>query len=122
MTKQIKEYLAYIALFSEKEHTAEEYAAERALLLQRIALYQHERLIHLLVTLAFALLFMVSLSLTLTQGSIGIYVLTVLFLVLLVPYIKHYYFLENSVQKLYTYYYKIERYIAEDAGSVNIKQ
>lgn len=122
MTKQIREYLAYIALFFDKEHTAGEYADERALLLQRIALYQHERLIHLLVTLAFALLFMISLTLTLTQGGIGIFVLTVLFLVLLVPYIKHYFFLENSVQKLYTYYYKIERYLADDTESINIKQ
>ncbi len=112
MTKQIKEYLAYVAGFFDKEHSPDEYAAERALLLQRIALYQHERLIHLLVTLAFALLFMISLTLALIKGGVGIFILTLLFLVLLVPYIKHYYFLENSVQKLYTYYYKIERYLA----------
>ncbi len=111
MTKQIKEYLTYIAEFFEREHSAEEYAAERALLLQRIELYQHERLIHLLVTLAFALLFMISLAITLLKGTVGLFILTVLFLVLLVPYIKHYYFLENSVQKLYTYYYKIEKYL-----------
>jgi hypothetical protein len=30
--------------------------------------------------------------------------LAVLLLILLVPYIKHYYFLENSVQTLYKYY------------------
>ncbi len=111
MTKQIKEYLAYIAKFFESEHKAEEYAAERVLLLQRIELYQHERLIHLLVTLAFALLFMISLAVTLFKGMAGLFILTVLLLALLVPYIKHYYFLENSVQKLYTYYYKIEKYL-----------
>ncbi len=121
MTKQIKEYLAYIALFFDKEHTAGEYSAERALLLQRIALYQHERLVHLLVTLAFALLFMVSLTLALIKGGIGIFILTVLFLALLIPYIKHYYFLENSVQKLYTYYYKIEGYLTVDAKVENSK-
>lgn len=109
MTRQIREYLAYIADFMAEEHTDEELRAERELLLKRISLYQHERLIHLLVTLAFAVLFMISLSLFLVKGGIGIAVLTVLFLVLLVPYIKHYYFLENSVQKLYLYYYELER-------------
>lgn len=45
----------------------------------------------------------------LIQGSIGIYVLALLFLVLLIPYIKHYYFLENSVQKMYLIYNKLEQ-------------
>lgn len=109
MTKQIKEYLEYICAFMDKEHSPEEYRAERELLLKRIALYQHERLIHLLVTLAFALLFMISLAIFLMIGGIGTAVLTVLLLALLIPYIKHYYFLENSVQKLYTFYYRIEK-------------
>ena len=109
MTRQIREYLAYIADFMAEEHIAEDLRAERELLLKRISLYQHERQIHLLVTLAFAVLFMISLALFLVKGGIGIAVLTVLFLVLLVPYIKHYYFLENSVQKLYLYYYELER-------------
>ena len=34
-------------------------------------------------------------------------VLTLLFLVLLVPYIMHYYTLENEVQKMYTQYDEI---------------
>lgn len=109
MTQQIKEYLNYISRFMSEEHSAEEYAAERVLLLKRIELYQHERLIHLLVTLAFAVFFLLALMMFLQVGGAGLLVLTVLFLVLLVPYIKHYYFLENSVQKLYTYYYRIEK-------------
>ncbi len=109
MTKQIREYLAYISAFMEEEHTPDELRAEREILLKRIGLYQHERLIHLLVTLAFALLFMISLLIFLLKGGIGIAVLTLLFLALLIPYIKHYYFLENSVQKLYSFYYKLER-------------
>ena len=35
--------------------------------------------------------------------------LALLFLVLLIPYIKHYYFLENSVQKMYLIYNKLEQ-------------
>lgn len=109
MTKQIKSYLALLEQFFSVEHEDEELLKMRAELLQRIAFYQHERLIHLLVTLFFAVFFLISLALTLTVGGWGAITLTILFLGLLVPYIKHYYFLENSVQKMYTYYYKIEK-------------
>jgi hypothetical protein len=39
--------------------------------------------------------------------SLGLLVLLALFLVLLVPYIMHYYLLENSVQKMYRQYDKL---------------
>ena len=61
------------------------------------------------IMLAFAIFFLLTLFIALIHGSIGIYVLAVLFLVLLVPYIKHYYFLENSVQKMYLIYNKLEK-------------
>ena len=109
MTKQIKAYLALLEQFFSVEHEAEELLKMRAELLQRIAFYQHERIVHLLVTLFFAVFFLISLALMLTVGGWGPIALTILFLGLLVPYIKHYYFLENSVQKMYTYYYKIEK-------------
>ena len=109
MTKQISEYLAYIEDFMSAEHTREDYIRERGLLLQRIAFYSHERLVHLLVTLAFAILFMLALFMYLTVHGAGLLILCILILILLVPYIKHYYFLENSVQKLYRYYYRMER-------------
>ncbi len=109
MTKQIREYLSYISAFFENEHTDEEYANEKQLLLQRIGFYQHERLIHLLVMLAFGVFFMLSLFMYLVVGGIGLLILSALFLILLVPYIKHYYFLENSVQTLYKYYYRLEK-------------
>ena len=108
MTKQIQEYLEHIEAFFAEEHTAEEKAAERVLLLKRIELYQHERLIHLLVTLAFAIMFLLSMFMLLLLKQGALFLLSVLFLGLLIPYIKHYFFLENSVQKLYLYYYRIE--------------
>lgn len=109
MTKQIREYLVYIRNFFDSNHTDDEYIEERKQLLKRIELYQHERLIHLLVTLAFAIFFMLSLFMYLTVQGIGLLILSALFLVLLIPYIKHYYFLENSVQELYRYYYRLEK-------------
>ncbi len=109
MAKQIREYLSYIEDFLAAEHNSEEKAAEPELLLKRIGFYQHERIVHLLVTLAFAVFFLLALMMFLLKGGAGLLVLTVLFLALLIPYIKHYYFLENSVQKLYIYYYRIEK-------------
>ena len=106
MTKQIREYLALLERFYSEEHTREEFEEFRARLLQRIRFYQHERLIHLIVTMSFGVFFLIALSLYLTTNKIGTLILSVLFLILLVPYIKHYYFLENSVQKMYLYYYR----------------
>ena len=106
MTKQIREYLALLEQFYSEEHTREEFEKFRARLLQRIRFYQHERLIHLIVTMSFGVFFLIALSLYLITQQIGTLVLSVLFLILLVPYIKHYYFLENSVQKMYLYYYR----------------
>lgn len=108
MTKQIRAYLAVLERFFAEEHTAGELSAMKTELLQRIAFYQHERLIHLIVTMSFAVFFMISLFMYLTIGGVGIMILTIMFLIMLVAYIKHYYFLENSVQRLYLFYYKLE--------------
>lgn len=70
----------------------------------KIRFYMHERLVHLLVTILFALLTIISFLYTIENFSIGLFLLTVLFLVLLVPYIFHYYFLENGVQHMYDQY------------------
>ncbi|MGN1338785.1 MAG: hypothetical protein ACI4WS_00695 [Oscillospiraceae bacterium] len=108
MTKQIKDYLEHLRLFMEQEHSREEYAAELSRLHVRIGFFSHERLVHLLVMLGFAVFFLMALFMALVKGGAGLFVLAVLFLALLVPYIKHYYFLENSVQKMYLIYNRIE--------------
>ena len=69
-----------------------------------ILFFQHERLIHLLVTILFAAMTLSSLYVFLITDFLPIIILFVLFLVLLVPYIFHYYHLENGVQKLYDLY------------------
>ena len=69
-----------------------------------ISFFQHERHIHLLVTLAFAVMEVVAAVGAVATGNIGILALMVLLLVLLVPYIYHYWFLENEVQEMYRQY------------------
>ena len=82
-------------------------------LLTQIAFFQHERLIHLLVTLAFALMELGCALATVLAPTMFTAALSLLLLVLLVPYVVHYYHLENGVQALYEQYDRmLERYQA----------
>ena len=65
--------------------------------LTQIVFFQHERLV---VTVTFAILTMISIVAALMICNPLLYALTLLFLVLLLPYIMHYYTLENEVQKI----------------------
>lgn len=84
----------------------------------RIKFAQHERLIHLLVTLAFALFFLLSVFLAMLVEKTGTLLLSLLFLALLVPYIIYYYRLENSVQKWYRIYDHIEERLRNMPGAL----
>ena len=64
--------------------------------------FQHERLIHLLVTIFYAMMFVIFTSLTLIQHVF--FIITLILLVFLVCYILHYFHLENGVQYLYKQY------------------
>ncbi len=99
MTKFLKNYIKEIELLLKKSSRNWQLVLERNL--EIINFLQHERLIHLLVTLFFGLMFI------LTTLFLWIYPVLVLFVVdlfligLLIPYIFHYFNLENGVQKLY---------------------
>ena len=70
----------------------------------KISYFQHERLIHLLVTLFFALVLMFEiycLFVLPTEFLISGILLVLIFFGLTIGYVAHYYFLENSVQKMY---------------------
>lgn len=75
-------------------------------LLNHIRFFQHERLIHLLVTILVALVTLTLLITTFFIDNIFLVVLLVIFILLLLPYLVHYYFLENRVQELYRIYDK----------------
>lgn len=109
MTKEIRAYLAVLEQFFSVEHTDGELLKFRAELLKRIEFYQHERLIHLIVTTSFAVFFLLSLAMCFANPQIGLALLAVILLAMTIAYVKHYYFLENSVQKMYKFYYKIEK-------------
>lgn len=87
---------------------------EKKELLTQIQFFQHERLIHLMVTFLFAIITIITFVAVLLTLSIWAVALLTLLLVLLIPYIRHYYILENGTQKLYRYYDKLEGIIREE--------
>jgi len=71
--------------------------------LVKISWLQHERLVHLLVTMLFALILMLLVGFLLLLPTPGVWLLVMALLVLglLVAYVLHYFRLENSVQRWY---------------------
>ena len=80
--------------------------------LVQIGFFQHERLIHLLVTMLFAILVFICVAAYFVSGVVYILALIGILLVLLIPYIMHYYLLENETQKMYKQYDEILRRLA----------
>lgn len=78
--------------------------------LTQVSFFQHERLIHLIVTVTFAVLELMTVCAFVIAGALDsssalpLGVLALVILILLIPYIKHYYLLENEVQKMYEQY------------------
>ena len=86
MKKELKEYTKKIDDLIQNKKVTKDIVTIH---LDKIAFFQHERLIHLIVTCLFS-------------------ILTILVLIcLLIPYILHYYYLENGVQYLYKQYDKL---------------
>lgn len=108
MEKRILTYRKYVDDLLTK--TDVDWAAVRTEHLIQLSFFQHERLIHLIVTVVFAILEMVSLCTTVVAFTPFLGVLDILLLVLLIPYVRHYYILENEVQKMYRQYDQIQNY------------
>ena len=109
MGKKLNSYIFSLRKLINSGKKIENIEALRRELLTEITFWQHERLIHLLVTILFALLTMYVLILIMFYQSIAVLVLFFALLVLLVPYIRHYYILENGVQTLYVIYEQLTK-------------
>ncbi len=102
MEKRILGYRKYIDELLQREDLDWEEVIREHLI--QVSFFQHERLIHLIVTVTFALLEVIAIALCVTAFSPGVGLLAIALLVLLIPYIRHYYILENEVQKMYFQY------------------
>lgn len=104
MKRRIESYMVYMDRLLQNNDsglTYEELASQHE---KQLAYFMHERLIHLLVTLTFAILAFGTFFMICFAFSIGLLLLFAAFLILLIPYIMHYYLLENSVQYMYKQY------------------
>ncbi len=73
----------------------------------QIQQFQHERLIHLIVTTFVGTIGILFLLFGLLLENIGLLIIFIGLMCLFVPYILHYYLLENNVQKMYNQYDKL---------------
>lgn len=104
MGRKLKNYVSYLESLLADISKIEDIEKLKKDILLEIGFWQHERLIHLLVTILFSLLLMSMIIVSFFYVSIPSLLLFVLFLVLEIPYIRHYYILENNTQKLYKIY------------------
>lgn len=113
MTKSIKRYIFTIDELLKSKESNINYENEIKNHLIHINFFQHERLIHLIVTVVFAILTIGIFLYTISLPSMPFFLLTAFFMILLIPYIKHYYLLENSVQYMYKQYDEMVRKLAK---------
>ena len=113
MTEYLTKYMETVAEKLKKCTDEKELAEIKAEHMDKIAFMQHERIVHFLVTFMFAIVLclfvavMIFISKDGGMTTIGVMALVVIIMVLEGFYIKHYYFLENTVQKMYKVYDEI---------------
>lgn len=117
MEKRILTYRKYMDELLGREDADWERIREEHLV--QIGFFQHERLVHLIVTVIFALFAVLSAGMAFllmafeTEGAGSLLLVMAAFLVLLIPYVRHYYILENEVQKMYRQYDEIAAKLGE---------
>lgn len=107
MKHDLKEYIEEINNILKKDKITNKEQVLKDHLTQ-IQFFQHERLIHLIVTVFVGTLAILFLLFGLLLNNIMLFVLFGITFILFIPYILHYYFLENGVQKLYHQYWNLE--------------
>lgn len=108
MKKYLYRYIKQIdgILKEDKKHDYKKIMEEHLI---KISFFQHERLIHLIVTLSYALfLFIIFYLSTIFPPFMFIDIILFVFLIF---YVIHYFRLENGVQYLYKQYDKLEEKI-----------
>lgn len=108
MADRIRQYMAYIDNLLDTQEEGINWEEEIQKHLVQIAFFAHERLIHLIVTVTFAVLTVMAFLYTIDHFSVSMVLLIFALMCLMVPYIKHYFLLENSVQDMYEQYDKMK--------------
>ena len=106
MRHYMKAYEKYLRDFTEHPDLAQLPAVRKEALVQ-LGFMQHERLVHFLVCILVGLAFILVLGMVVYFRTLGLGLLDLLLLGLLAPYLWHYYFLENTTQRIYLLYNKL---------------
>ena len=99
MKQYLKEYIKEVDKLLKNDVVNQKYIDNH---LNKIGFFQHERLIHLIVTVFYALF--VIFFLFLSSFNFLYIIPTFILIIFLIFYVLHYFFLENSVQYLYRQY------------------
>ena len=105
MIDYMNTYLEYIkSKLGDKDLSKGDLETYKSDFLSHIQFMQHERLIHLLVTILFAFLLMFGFIIMLIYFSWIMVIFTGIIFIVEIFYIFHYYKLENGIQKMYRVY------------------
>ena len=105
MKKYLYDYIKEIDTLLESNKKIKDDVITNHLL--KISFFQHERFIHLLVTLFYALIYLVFMGLGFIHYIF--FIIAFILLIFLICYIIHYFHLENGVQYLYKQYDKMRK-------------
>jgi len=117
MEKYLKEHINFIEDILQKKSNFD-WGSLSDFNRTQIGFFQHERLVHLLITFFFGLMFfgsviaelwLINAGNNLVFLNAGLLVVGVILLIMLGFYVWHYFIMENGVQKLY----QLEREIAQ---------
>jgi len=105
MREYMKEQIDYIDNYvDEKKYKDIDEVINNHLI--KIKFFQHERFIHLCVTLFYAIVTLIFLALTIL--SLIFVPIAIILMIFLILYIYHYFYLENGVQYMYKQYDKLK--------------
>lgn len=104
MRERLQKFLDHMEMVTSKELSDDEHEAVFNDFMKQIQFFQNERLIHLIVTVTFAIIAILA---NYVLQSLWLFVFLLAIYILLLFYIRHYFFLERGVQKLYLYYDKL---------------
>ena len=99
MKRYLYDYIKYVEANKKKVDISD--------MVVKINFFQHERLIHLLITLFYCLMFLI--FLVLISLSYIFIIPAALLMIFLICYIIHYFLLENGVQYLYKLYDEVAK-------------
>ncbi|MDE6592283.1 MAG: hypothetical protein K2K57_04370 [Oscillospiraceae bacterium] len=117
MGNYIKAYMKAVDAAIEKDDTDFE-TLKREHLVQ-IGFIQHERIVHLIVTVMCCLLLFLGLGIFFISGLRAIMAVNVILLVLVFSYLMYYCFIENRTQQMYRQYNRICKRLAPDDPLIN---